>query len=84
MKLSRIPRWGVWATVFVFACACLYWLIGKRGDAVLRLPDGRIMRVVGVTYATNHVFEYGSILGKLAARIGPANWAGRLGCNPDA
>ena len=79
MKLSRIPRWGVWATIFVFACTCLYWFIGKREDAALRLPDGRIMRVVGVTYGTNHVFEYGPIWGRLAARVGAVNWAARLG-----
>jgi hypothetical protein len=74
----RLSRRAVWALVFILAAGAIYWLVGRENREV-HLPDGRIMRVVGVTYGTNHLFEDGPFLGKLAAHVGAPKWARRFG-----
>jgi hypothetical protein len=79
MNVSRLPRWGVWAAVFILAAGALGWWIHSHKQDVTRLADGRSVRVLAVTYGTNHLFETGPVWARLAHRLGAINWARRLG-----
>jgi len=78
MNSRRLPRWGVWAAVFALAASALWWWT-RSSNSIARLADGRSVRVLAVTYGTNHVLETGPVWARLARRLGAGKLARRLG-----
>jgi hypothetical protein len=75
---ARLRLWVVAALAFALAAGVVWW-VSNRVRGTVRLPDGREVTILAVTYGTNHVLIEGPLWAKVARRFVSRPRAHQLG-----